>query len=314
MPTPVPGLRSPYAKVGRLVYFGRMLDKIRLHAAGQLPPDYVANVGKGFDGRCLAFLRIDYAELRQRTLAADCDDAQLLAWAEQRGGARSDEECEVWNGFMMKRGWRDTGAEVLARRIRESGLEAKPIVTMFDYLDFDEGRDPVARRAWELRDPIVVLLMGVSGSGKTTIGLELAAQLGWSFRDADDFHPPENVAKMSAGAPLSDQDREPWLAAIRAHIAAVLARGESAIVTCSALKERYRAAAIPEASRVKLVHLTGDFDLILERMNARKGHFMKPQMLESQFATLEPPADALTVDITKTPAEIVGEIRQKLGL
>lgn len=310
----VPGLRSPYAKVGRLVYFGRMLDKIRLHAAGQLPPDYHANLGKGFDARCLAFLRVDYASLKARTLAGDLDDAQLLAWAEQQGGTRTDEDCEVWNGFMMKRGWRDAAGEILAKRIRESALETKPIATMFDYLDFDEGRDPVSSRAWELRDPLVILLMGVAGSGKTTLGLELAAQLGWSFRDADDFHPPQNVAKMAAGTPLTDDDRAPWLAAIRRHISDTLGRGESGIVTCSALKEKYRAAAIPDRARVKLVHLAGDFDLILRRMNARQGHFMKPQMLESQFATLEPPADALTIDIAKSPGELVAEIRRALSL
>jgi gluconokinase len=146
----VPGLRSPYARVGRLVYFGRMLDKIRLHAAGQLPAaDYVPNLGKGFDGRCCHFLRVDYPALKARVLAGDLDDEQLLAWCHEQGGARSDEECEVWCGFMMKRGWRDEGREILQRRIKESGLENAPIATMFDYLDFDEGRDPVAVRAWE---------------------------------------------------------------------------------------------------------------------------------------------------------------------
>jgi gluconokinase len=146
----VPGLRSPYAKVGRLVYFGRMLDKIRLHAAGRLPADeYAANLGKGFDGRCCAFLRVNYDELKERVLAGAASDEQLLAWAEERGGRRTDEECEVWNGFMCKRGWRDAGAEILAKRIRESRLEGKPILTMFDYLDYDEGRDAAATRPWE---------------------------------------------------------------------------------------------------------------------------------------------------------------------
>jgi carbohydrate kinase (thermoresistant glucokinase family) len=311
----VPGLRSPYAKVGRIVYFGRMLDKIRLHAAGTLPAaDYAANLGKGFDGRCCSFLRVNYDELKARLLAGDLNDAQMLAWAEQRGGPRTDEECEVWSSFMMKRGWRDEAGEILRKRIRESSLESRPIMTMFDYIDFDEGRDPVTTRAWELRDPMVVLLMGVAGSGKTTIGLKLASLLGWSFRDADDFHPPQNVAKMSSGVPLTDEDRAPWLAAIRAHIDTALARGESAVVTCSALKEKYRAAAIPDPNRVKLVHLTGEFDLILDRMNARKDHFMKPEMLQSQFAALEPPAHALTIDVAKTPDQIVAELRQKLGL
>lgn len=323
----VPGLRSPYAMVGRIVYFGRMLDKIRVHAAGRLPADYIPNLGKGFDSRCISFLRVNYDELKARVLVGDLNDEQLLAWAEQHGGPRTDEECEVWSGFMMKRCWRDAGAETLSKRIRESNLESLPIQTMFDYLDFDEGRDPVRTRAWEpvrqaqgpapvegLREPMVVLLMGVAGSGKTTVGLQLAAQLGWSFRDADDFHPPENVAKMSSGTPLNDRDRAPWLAAIRTHIEAALTRGESAIVTCSALKETYRAAAIPPGSRVKLVHLSGDFNLILERMNARQGHFMKPEMLRSQFATLEPPAQALTVDIAKSPEEIVADLRRQLNV
>ena len=145
----VPGLRSPYVKVGRLVYFGRMLDKIRLHAAGALPPDYHANLGKGFDGRCCTFLRTNYDELKVRVLAGDLGDEALLAWCHERGGTRTDEDCEVWNGFMMKRGWRDAAAEILAKRLRESALEAKPAMTMFDYLDFDEDRDPVATRAWE---------------------------------------------------------------------------------------------------------------------------------------------------------------------
>jgi gluconokinase len=144
----VPGLRSPYQKVGRIVYFGRMLDKIRLHAAGKLPPDYHKNLGGGFDGRCLNFLRVKYDDLKARVLDGNPSDEQVLAWAEQKGGARTDEEYEVWNGFMMKRCWRDAGADILAKRIAESGLQGRPIQTMFDYLDFDEGRDPTATQAW----------------------------------------------------------------------------------------------------------------------------------------------------------------------
>ncbi len=145
----VPGLRSPYLKVGRLVYFGRMLDKIRLQAAGRLPAaDYAANLGKGFDGRCCNFLRVNYDDLKARTLTGGTDE-ELLTWAHERGGARTDEECEVWNGFMCKRGWRDAGAEVLAKRIKESALEGRPVTTMFDYLDYDEGRENAADRPWE---------------------------------------------------------------------------------------------------------------------------------------------------------------------
>src|SRR4051812_1169198 len=146
----IPGVRSCYAKVGRLYYFGRMLDKIRLHAAGKLPvADYVPNLGKGFDGRTCSFLRINYDDLKPLVLAGKMTDEQLLAWAEERGGRRTDEECEVWNEFMMKRGWRDPAAATLAKRIRESGFEGKPILSMFDYIDFDEGRDPVSSPPWQ---------------------------------------------------------------------------------------------------------------------------------------------------------------------
>ncbi|RXK53855.1 DUF5069 domain-containing protein [Oleiharenicola lentus] len=146
----VPGLRSPYAKIGRLVYFGRMLDKMRLHAAGRLPlADYGANLGKGFDSRCCNFLRVKYEDLQARVLAGDLDDAALLAWCHERGGARTDEECEIWNGFMIKRGWRDGAAGTLAQRITESGLVGQPVLTMFDYLDYDEGRASAPERPWE---------------------------------------------------------------------------------------------------------------------------------------------------------------------
>ena len=148
----VPGLRSPYLKVGRLVYFGRMLDKIRLHAEGKLPPDFVCNLGDSkpgmFDTRCCAFLRVRHAELAARVLAGGLNDEQLLAWCHERGGPRTDEECTIWNQFMMKRGWRDDLHSRLRQRIAEGGLESQPIMTMFDYIDFDEGRDPVAEQLW----------------------------------------------------------------------------------------------------------------------------------------------------------------------
>jgi hypothetical protein len=150
----VPGLRSPYAKVGRLVYFGRMLDKIRLHAAGKLPmAEYGANLGDQgeptvFDARCCRFLGVRYADLAQQTLAGGSDDA-VLAWAEAHGKPHTDEECEIWNMFMSKRGWRDGAAAHLKRRIEQAGLGDKPVVTMFDFLDFDEGRDPAVDRPWE---------------------------------------------------------------------------------------------------------------------------------------------------------------------
>ncbi len=162
--------------------------------------------------------------------------------------------------------------------------------------------------------PLAIVLMGVAGSGKTTVGRLLAEQLGWPFRDADEFHPAANVAKMSAGRPLDDQDRAPWLAAIRAYLAEQLAAGQSVIVTCSALKQRYREAIVADPTRTRLVHLQGDFGLILGRMQRRTDHFMKPAMLESQFAALEPPEGVECVNIDRTPEQIVTEIRRRLGL
>ena len=143
----VPGLRSCYDKTGRLVYFGRLLDKIRLHAAQKLPADYHANLGIGFDGRCCSFLRVPYPELKARTLVGGTDE-EILAWCHERGGARTDDEYNIWNRFMMKVGWRDDRTPVLQQRIREYGLTGQPIETFFDLLEFDEGRDPVATRAW----------------------------------------------------------------------------------------------------------------------------------------------------------------------
>lgn len=161
---------------------------------------------------------------------------------------------------------------------------------------------------------MVLIIMGVAGSGKTTVGRALATSLGWGFRDGDEFHPPANVAKMSAGRPLSDADRAPWLGAIRKHIGEKITGGENAVITCSALKESYRAVLIGELSQVKLVHLVGDPTLLAQRIAGRDDHFMKPQMLASQLATLEPPNDALTVNISGSPETIVTQIRRAFYL
>jgi gluconokinase len=147
----VPGLRSPYAKTGRLVYFGRMLDKIRLHAAGTLPAEYRANLGDSrpnlFDARCCRFLGVPYAELKARTLQGGTD-GDLLAWCETRGPKHTDDECNTWNRFLMKIGWRDDRSAALQERLREYGLTGRPIETFFDLIDYDEGRDPVTAKAW----------------------------------------------------------------------------------------------------------------------------------------------------------------------
>src|SRR4051812_395211 len=201
----VPGLRSCYAQVGRLVYFGRMLDKVRLHAAGNLPAAYHDNLGEPrpalLDARCCRFLGVKYADLVQVVMKGGTDE-EVLAWAESHGTPRTDDDCVVWNRFMSKLGWRDDRSALLQQRIVEFGLVGKPIETFFDLNEFDEGRDPVRSRAWELKPARVVVIMGVAGSGKTTVGVKLAAELGWRFNDADDFHPEANIAKMSAGHAL----------------------------------------------------------------------------------------------------------------
>jgi len=148
----VPGLRSCYDKVGRLIYFGRMLDKMRLHAEGRLPADYVPLLGDAqfytLDGRCCRFLGVPYADIKARVLEGGGDD-EILAWAHARGAARTDEECHVWNRFIAKLGWRDERSSVLPQRLKDSGLEGRPIETLIDHIEYDEGRDPVAERAWE---------------------------------------------------------------------------------------------------------------------------------------------------------------------
>ena len=137
-------LRSPYIQCGGIYYFPRMLDKIRLHAATQLPIDYQANLGGGFDSRCLSFLWIDYAPLVERVKQGGTDE-EILEWAFNQGRKPSEEEIEIWNDFMRKRGWKDEMSERLAQRKRESGIQDRDdIQTFFDYIDIDEGRDPRA--------------------------------------------------------------------------------------------------------------------------------------------------------------------------
>lgn len=161
---------------------------------------------------------------------------------------------------------------------------------------------------------MIVVLMGVSGTGKTTVGRVLAQQLGWTFYDADDYHPPANVAKMHQGIPLSDDDRRPWLEALARLINGARRRGENVILACSALKHDYQEYLRQHQADVKYVYLHGTPDLIRERLAARKGHFFDPSLLPSQFATLEPPVDALEIDVTPSPQTIASQIRAALGL
>ena len=155
--------------------------------------------------------------------------------------------------------------------------------------------------------------MGVAGSGKTTVAKLFAEKAGAMFYEGDDFHPPENVAKMSAGIPLTDADREKWLQTLRKIIVRALAKKEFSVLTCSALKAKYRDTLAAEDSRVKFVHLTGPPRLIAERLKNRRGHFMPPSLLASQLAILEPPADALVFSCEKSPPEIVAELLHDFG-
>jgi gluconokinase len=161
----------------------------------------------------------------------------------------------------------------------------------------------------------IAVVMGVSGSGKTTVARGVAEREGWKLVEGDDFHPPANVAKMRAGTPLTDDDRWPWLRAIAAEIDAMRARGESAVVTCSALKRAYRDILIGDRPDVVLVYLQGSKALIAERLAARKGHFMPPTLLDSQFATLEEPGpdeNPVVVSIAQPADAIVDDVVRQL--
>lgn len=162
--------------------------------------------------------------------------------------------------------------------------------------------------------PKVIVLMGVCGVGKTTVGRRLAAEIGADFQEGDAFHPPENVAKMASGRPLDDQDRAPWLAAMARGIGEWVGRDRPTVLACSALKAAYRDVLAGGRPGVAFVHLTGDPSLIAERMAARTDHYMPPTLLPSQLAILEAPADALTVAIDRAPAELATEIRRRLAL
>jgi gluconokinase len=180
---------------------------------------------------------------------------------------------------------------------------------------------PRCRRIFVANDaakiPCALVVMGVSGSGKSTIADKLAERLGWSFEDGDRFHPASNVAKMSAGHPLTDEDRWPWLQAIADEIDRFCGAGQHAVIACSALKRTYRDILVHGRSDVRIIYLDGTEQLIAKRLADRKGHFMPPGLLTSQFKTLEPPGlseNPVNVSIDASVDAIVDDIVRQLGL
>jgi gluconokinase len=160
---------------------------------------------------------------------------------------------------------------------------------------------------------MIILLMGVTGSGKTTVGKALAANLGWKYFDADEFHPVTNVTKMRAGVPLDDVDRQPWRQTLAQLIREKIHAGESAVLACSALKQTYR-DTLSISDDVRVVYLNGDRGTIAERLRSRRDHYMNPNLLASQFETLEEPADAVEIDASLSVDAIVQKIRTALEI
>jgi len=160
---------------------------------------------------------------------------------------------------------------------------------------------------------MILLLMGVTGSGKTTVGKLLAQRLGWPFLDADDFHPPQNIEKMQHGVPLTDQDRQPWLAAIHAELLRCAAKNQDAVLACSALKRSYR-ETLASGVDLRICYLQGTYSEIAARLQSRTGHFAGKAILAGQFADLEVPADALVLPVNNTPEEIVKDLLRELRL
>ena len=162
---------------------------------------------------------------------------------------------------------------------------------------------------------VIILVMGVSGAGKTTIGRRLADELGWRFLEGDDFHPAANIDKMQRGHPLTDADRRPWLERLHAAMVDQIRRNQPAVLACSVLKTSYR-TIVEDGCRahLRLVYLKGPVELFRARVAARKGHFMGPQLLGSQVAFLEEPADALVIDAALPPGEIIRQIRCELAI
>jgi gluconokinase len=161
---------------------------------------------------------------------------------------------------------------------------------------------------------MVVIVMGVTGAGKTTVGRALAGALGWEFHDGDELHSEASKRKMHLGIALDDADRAPWLSALRILIQGMVSEGRNGVVACSALRQAYRDELVVDPKFVRVVHLKGSKEVIGARLRNRVGHFMNPDLLQSQFETLEEPRDAIVVDVSMAPEAIVSAIRSGLGL
>ena len=161
---------------------------------------------------------------------------------------------------------------------------------------------------------MIILIMGVSGSGKTTVGKLLADSLQWEFSDADAFHSPENVEKMRQGIPLSEADRTPWLQDLQTALQQWLQENKNVVLACSALKDSYRQFLLVDRDRIKLVYLKGSYELIQKRLQERRNHYMSEKLLDSQFDTLEEPLDAISINVAASPQVIVKNIRTVLGI
>ncbi|WP_017739839.1 gluconokinase [Scytonema hofmannii] len=161
---------------------------------------------------------------------------------------------------------------------------------------------------------MIIIIMGVSGVGKTTIGKLLAESLQWEFSDADNFHSVENVEKMRGGIPLSDAERKPWLQDLQTAIKHWLQENKNMVLACSALKDSYRQFLVLDSDRTKLVYLRGSYQLIQQRLHERQNHYMSEKLLSTQFETLEEPSDAIYIDVAEPPLVIVQNIRMVLGM
>jgi len=169
-------------------------------------------------------------------------------------------------------------------------------------------------RMGPIQTPRVIVVMGVTGSGKTTVGRAFASAHGWAFEDADDLHPASNIAKMRRGQPLTDSDRAPWLEAVRNSVVEFNGPAGPGIVACSALKDSYRRTVLADDRETVLVYLQGSHELIARRIKGRGEHFMPPSLLSSQFSDLEAPSEAILIDVDQTVAAIVKEIAEHTGL